>query len=93
MKGLCYQAGVKYLRYHALRHAGASALDSLGVPVATIQKLLGHENRTTTEIYLHSIGRNEYEAIQFLGQVGASFEQKSHTKSHTKKNKRLRLVT
>jgi integrase len=49
--------------FHALRHAGASMLDGLGVPIGTIQRILGHENRTTTEIYLHSIGKPELEAM------------------------------
>jgi integrase len=66
MKTLCAKAGVSYFRYHALRHSGASVLDSKGVPTGTIQRLLGHENRTTTEIYLHSLGNAEWEAIRIL---------------------------
>jgi integrase len=82
MRGLCKKAGVRYFRYHALRHAGASIMDSMNVPISAIQSILGHENRTTTEIYLHSIGDAERIAI-------AAYEQgrnggDSHTKSHTK---------
>jgi integrase len=51
MKILCDRAGVQYFRFHALRHAGASVLDKSNVPIGTIQRILGHENRTTTEIY------------------------------------------
>jgi len=54
MKALCTKAGVPYFRFHALRHAGASLMDSINVPIGAIQKILGHENRKTTEIYLHS---------------------------------------
>ena len=49
------------------------------VPLGAIQRLVGHENRKTTEIYLHSIGDLEREAI-------AVFEyarETSHTDSHT----------
>ena len=54
MKSLCEKANVKYFRFHPLRHAGASLMDKNNVPIIAIQKILGHENRSTTEIYLHS---------------------------------------
>ncbi|MDD9303976.1 MAG: site-specific integrase [Desulfobacter sp.] len=66
MKSLCKKAGVKYFRYHALRHCGASLLDNANVPIGSIQRFLGHENRQTTEIYLHSIGNSEREQIRVL---------------------------
>ena len=72
----------RYFRFHALRHFGASMLDSAGVPIGSIQRLLGHENRSTTEIYLHSIGDHEREAMDLLN---AGFENFSHTNSHTTK--------
>jgi len=34
-------------------------LDAENSPIGSIQRILGHENRTTTEIYLHSIGDQE----------------------------------
>lgn len=55
MPSLCKKAKVKYFRYHALRHLTASMLDDLGVAIGTIQRILGHKNRSTTEIYLHPI--------------------------------------
>ncbi len=71
MTTLCASAGVKYFRYHALRHFGASMLDHDKVPIGTVQRILGHENRLTTEIYLHSIGDGERAAVECLDQ---SFE-------------------
>lgn len=79
MKTLCIKAGVSYFRFHPIRHAGASILDANNVPIGVIQRILGHENRKTTEIYLHSIGDMEKDAM-------AAFElarEKSHTDSHT----------
>lgn len=79
MRTLCEQAGVKYFRFHALRHAGASIMDNNNVPIGAIQSILGHENRTTTEIYLHNLGGIEKEAIS----VYESVRELSHTNSHT----------
>lgn len=66
MKTLCKKAGVKYFRFHPLRHFGASILEKEGVSTATIQELLGHSNRKTTEIYLHSFKGSEKEAMEHL---------------------------
>jgi integrase len=63
MRTLCREAGVRYFRFHPLRHHGASVMDRENVPIGSIQRILGHENRTTTEIYLHSIGEAEREAM------------------------------
>lgn len=81
MKGLCKKAGVKYFRFHPIRHLGASLLDNAHVGIGSNQHILGHENRTTTEIYLHSIGESEREAMRIF----ECFEEKSHTE---KKGKR-----
>ena len=70
MKTLCKNAKVRYFRFHALRHLGASILDRENVNLGSIQRLLGHENRTTTEIYLHSIGEAEQEAMKVFEKVG-----------------------
>jgi len=79
MKTLCKKAGVNYFRYHPMRHSGASIMDENNVPIGAIQRILGHENRKTTEIYLHSIGDMERNAIDVFEQA----RQRSHTDSHT----------
>ncbi len=43
MPGLCKKAGVRYFNFHALRHSGASVMDNSGVPIGSIQRILGHE--------------------------------------------------
>jgi integrase len=72
---LCDKAQVRYFTYHAIRHAGASLMDRNNAPIGAIQKILGHENRRTTEIYLHSIDNAEAEAIAIYEEA----RQKSHT--------------
>ena len=66
MKSLCTEAKVRYFRFHAFRHLTASILDDLGVPIGVIQRILGHQNRRTTEIYLHSVGEAERDAMNKL---------------------------
>ena len=84
MKTLCRKTGVKYFRFHALRHFGASMLDHANIPIGSIQRILGHENRTTTEIYLHSIGEAERFAMDILdNEFENQFSEKvSHQVSH-----------
>ena len=84
MKTLCAKVGVRYFRYHALRHYGASMLDSAKIPIGSIQRILGHENRTTTEIYLHSVGEGERHAMDILDEDFCDF---SHTDSHMDKKR------
>ena len=69
MGRLCKKAGVRPFGFHALRHAGASLMDMNNVPIGVIQRLLGHENRTTTEIYLHTMGQAERQAIEAYEQA------------------------
>ncbi len=81
MKTLCEKAGVRYFRFHGLRHSGASVMEKNNVPIGSIQRILGHSSRRTTEIYLHSVGEAEREAIAALEK--ATSPGKSHTESHT----------
>ncbi len=93
MRRLCKKADVPYFRFHALRHSGASVMDRSNVPIGEIQKVLGHRDRRTTEIYLHPSGQGSREAIDALEAVSeaASVEaiknthlgQDSHMDSHT----------
>jgi len=79
LKTLCKKAEVRPFTFHALRHAGASIMDHNNVPLAAIQRILGHENRTTTEIYLHTMRDAERNAIEVYERA----MEKSHTESHT----------
>lgn len=41
----------KHVTYHTARHTCATLLIHQGVPITTVQKLLGHTSVKTTEIY------------------------------------------
>jgi integrase len=89
MKVLCKRAGVKYFRFHPLRHAGASIMDGSNVPLGSIQRILGHENRKTTEIYLHSIGDADRQAMSIYEQARKKSQTNPQTEDAAKK-KRVR---
>ncbi len=79
MQGLCKKAGVRYFNFHALRHSGASVMDSLGVPIGSIQRILGHQQRRTTENYLQSIGDSERQAMAVFEAASTNLHMDSHT--------------
>lgn len=82
MRILCDRAGVQYFRFHALRHAGASVMDKSNVPIGAIQRILGHENRTTTE--------STFMASEMLSARQWRCWRNIHTQIHTWEGKRLR---
>ena len=53
---LCRRAGVRECGYHALRHAKASELADQGQSLPYIRDFLGHEDISTTSLYLQSLG-------------------------------------
>lgn len=59
MRELCAKAQVRPFGFHGIRHLSASLMYQNGVPMTEIQKILGHSNLTTTEIYIRSLGTDE----------------------------------
>lgn len=66
LKTLCKRAGVQHFTFHCLRHYGASKLANSGVAITDIQEILGHQDISTTSIYLQSIRGSVVEALQKL---------------------------
>jgi integrase len=60
-------AGIKKrVTFHVGRHTNATLLLSLGVPIETVSKLLGHSDIQTTQIYAKVIDKNKRDAVSKL---------------------------
>jgi integrase len=70
MRSICKRAGIPDYGFHAIRHFVATYLhDVMKIPTGVLSGILGHENKRTTEIYLHSIPEAQRQAMTCL--VGA----------------------
>lgn len=66
------------IHLHSLRHSYASWLVQSSIPLAEVQKLLGHSSVVTTEIYAHLEHenlRNAVETIQLSHSVVNAFPE------------------
>ena len=60
----CTDAGIKKkISFHCSRHTAATLNLSLGVPIETVSKLLGHTKISTTQIYAKIIDENKKAAV------------------------------
>jgi site-specific recombinase XerD len=58
------KAGIeKEITFHCFRHTFATLQHTLGTDIYTIQKLLGHKNLKTTQIYTKIIDKTKREAV------------------------------
>jgi integrase len=69
------------VHFHSLRHTFASWLVQAGVPIYTVQKLLGHSSVRITEIYSHLADENLRDSIELLPNVGEFPTKVSFSKS------------
>jgi integrase len=67
VKSWILAAGItKRITFHVGRHTNATLLLSLGVPIETVSKLLGHSDIQTTQIYAKVIDKNKRAAVSKL---------------------------
>jgi integrase len=59
----CKRAGVDYYTFHRFRASGASVMDNNGALLPGIQRVLGHADRRSTEIYLEKLRDVERDAM------------------------------
>ncbi|MGU4650762.1 tyrosine-type recombinase/integrase, partial [Escherichia coli] len=60
------ETSVSKLSPHKLRHTFATLLLQNGANIKVVQELLGHENISTTNIYVHAVDREKEAAISSL---------------------------
>ncbi len=70
----CKEAGLRKIGWHTLRHTFASHLAMRGVPLNTVQVLLGHSTITTTMRYAHVAPSMLRSAIETLSPKTANNE-------------------
>jgi integrase len=67
LAGWVTAAGIKKrVTFHVGRHTNATLLLSLGVPIETVSKLLGHSDIKTTQIYAKVVDASKREAVSKL---------------------------
>jgi len=62
----CASAGLRRITWHVLRHTFATQLSMQGVPLNTVQTLLGHSDIATTMRYAHVAPSSLRSAIELL---------------------------
>lgn len=69
-------AGLKGITPHKLRHTFATLMYQNGTDLRCLQKILGHENISTTEIYTHVKDEQMKKAIDKLGRAYAKLSKR-----------------
>lgn len=75
-KRIVASAGVKYRKFHAIRHTFATRALELGVDIKTLSEILGHSSVSITlNIYAHSLMEQKKIAIDKLNQLHNEFPE------------------
>lgn len=67
LQKICTNIGIKYIKFHSLRHTFATECISIGCDYKTVSDILGHSNITTTiNLYVHPKIENKKKVQQLL---------------------------
>jgi len=65
-KNAIRRSGIRYCRFHDLRHTFASRLVEKNVNIVTVKELLGHANINTTMRYAHPAPEYKRQAVEMI---------------------------
>lgn len=69
-KSVLKKADIRQIKYHSLRHTYATRLFEAGVPIKTVQALLGHSDISTTmNIYTHVMPEQKAQAAESINSL------------------------
>lgn len=69
-KSLLKKAGLRDMKFHSTRHSYATRLFEAGVPIKTVQSLLGHKDiATTMNIYTHVMPEQKSAAAESINNI------------------------
>ena len=67
---LLKNAQIEYKKFHALRHTYATRLFEAGIPIKTVQVLMGHSDiKTTMNIYTHVMPEEKTKAVEKINSL------------------------
>ena len=71
LKEWAKRSGVmKPITFHSGRHTFAVLMLNLGADIYTVQKLLGHKELSTTEVYAHIVDKKKQAAVAMIPHIG-----------------------
>jgi len=75
LKKFCTENNLPKIAVHSFRHMTGTYALAYGVPLTTVQHMLGHTDIKTTAIYLHELEAKRQEATNILSTQFNSFRQ------------------
>ena len=69
-KKVLKNAGIRYIKFHALRHTFATRALEIGMDTKTLSEILGHASTTITmNLYAHSLPEHKRKEMERLGSL------------------------